>query len=121
MFWNIGIIGGRNNIYDPVANMTRITLAGGLGQTVSSSESVRLYSLLYDQGKYYRDRLVGTLKLSNRSAYYSLAAGNYVAVYTAKNKLEYGKAFKAANKSYQTVAITVSNAAKMEEDTPLKF
>jgi len=121
IFWNVSVKAKVNNIQKLVLNSTKFTLTGGLGQVVANNATLKLYSLATDGGgKYYRDETVGTIKLNNKIAYYSLRPGYYLAVYTG-HEVEYGKAYKAVNGSLQTNALTISAKTKINEETLYKF
>jgi len=123
IFWNIIVKAKTNNSKKIVTSAVKFGLTDALNEGISKDASIKLYTLTTDDGhNYYRDKEVGNLKLSAyKTAYSSLAAGYYLAVYTGKGSREYGRYFKATNGQLTTVNLTVSAKAKVDADTIFKI
>ncbi|MFA5109377.1 MAG: hypothetical protein WC458_02450 [Patescibacteria group bacterium] len=122
--WSTVIKSGKSNYKNISVNSTKFSLGDALGEGISKNATLKLYSLANDgSGKnYYRDTAIGDIKLaSNKTAYYSLSPGYYLAVYTGKGGREYGRAFKAVSGQLQTVSLSISAKTKVSSEQLFKF
>jgi len=123
IFWNTTIKARVNNSKKLVVNAVKFSLADTQGEGLSKDASLKLYTLTTDDGtNYYRDKEVGTVKLSaSKTAYYSLIPGTYLAVYVGKGGREYGRYFRAANGQLNTAPVTVNVKYKVDPDKIFRF
>jgi hypothetical protein len=108
IFWNI-TIGATNSYRTLTTSLITFNLSDPQGQGLASNPSLQLYSLTGSNGVYYRDALVGTVKLVSNSASLSLAAGPYLAFYAGLGNQSFGQAFYAKNGSAYTVNIALTS------------
>lgn len=105
IFWNITIKDRQANHVNLNLNVTRLSLNGSLGELVNNS-SLTIYSLYENNGGFYKDKELGTVKLSDgKPGELWLADGPYLATYTDKAKNEYGQAFWAQNGEINIVKV----------------
>lgn len=115
-FWNIAVKSGASEA-KLSTGLVNFSLTDSLGEGAATNASLKLYSLTSDgSGRYYRDKQVGTVKLSSRAATMSLSAGPYVAVYAGKNGREYGQAFYAKNGSVRTAKLVISTKSLLSDN-----
>jgi len=114
VFWDAIIKDRQSNHATLSANLTRVSLSSSLGDMSSLGSALQVYSL-YESGAYfYKDKEVGTIKLSaNKQGEVLLADGPYLISYTDKAKIEYGQAFWAENDKINTLKIKVEKAQQI--------
>ncbi|MDP3836946.1 MAG: thrombospondin type 3 repeat-containing protein [bacterium] len=106
IFWNINIVDRQANRSDLVLNTTKITLANAVGELLAAGTSLKVYSLYENKGGYYKDKEVGTVKLSaNRLGEALLGEGPYLISYIDKAQGEFGQAFWAINGGTNNISI----------------
>ena len=106
IFWNVAIKDRQANRAELVISVAKVSLASALGELMPSGTSLKVYSLYENNGYYYKDKEVGTVKIgASRSGETWLAEGPYLISYTDKGKSEYGRAFWAQNGKVATVSI----------------
>jgi hypothetical protein len=114
IFWDAVIKDRQSNHATLSANLTRVSLTSSLGDMSLLGSSLRIYSL-YESGAYfYKDKEVGTIKLSsNKQGEALLADGPYLISYADKAKIEYGQAFWAENDKLNTLKIKVGKTQQI--------
>ncbi|OQB93830.1 MAG: hypothetical protein BWX82_00249 [Parcubacteria group bacterium ADurb.Bin115] len=115
IFWNAVIKDQQANRFNLSLNVTRVTLASGLGELMPANTVLKVYSLYESGGYFYKDKEVGSIKLANNKQGEALLAdGPYLLSYIDKNKIEYGQAFWAQNGKINKLNLKMEKAQQIE-------
>lgn len=114
IFWDVVIRDGQSNQATLSAGLIRTALSSSLGDVTSLGSSLQVYSLYESNGGFYKDKEVGTIKLSSsKQGEAMLAEGPYLISYTDKAKVEYGLAVWVQNGQVQTLKIKVEKTQQI--------
>lgn len=113
VIWNVTIKEQQANKLDFVLNSMRASLADGAGELLANT-GLRLFSLYENNGKYYKDKEIGVVKIgANKLGVVSLSEGPYLLSYAGKDKIEYGQAFWALAGQTNTVLVKMQQAQQI--------
>ncbi|MDD2680647.1 MAG: hypothetical protein PHE20_00925 [Patescibacteria group bacterium] len=115
IFWDVVIKDRQSNRATLSANLTRVSLSHPLGEMSSLGSALTVYSLYENGGYFYKDKEVGTIKLSStKQGEALLADGPYLISYVDKSKVEYGQAFWAENDKLNTIKIKIEKTQQID-------
>lgn len=122
VFWNTVIKDRQGNKAGLNLNVTRISLTNAAGEALPAGTGLKLFSLYENNGGYYKDKEIGTIKLgANKQGEALLAEGPYLISYIDKDKAEYGRVFWAQNSQTSVIKVSLNKSQQIANGQKFKL